>query len=34
MRCCSLLDIQSVAEVVRYGRLRWFGYLERKIFDD
>ena len=26
----SLLVIQSVAEVVRHGRLRWFGHLERK----
>ena len=26
----SLLGIQSVTEVVRHGRLRWFGHLERK----
>ena len=25
----SLLDIQSVAVVVRRGRLRWVGHLER-----
>ena len=30
----SLLGIQSVADVVRYGRLRWFGQLEHKIGDD
>ena len=30
----SLLGIQSVADVVRRGRLRWFGHLERKIEDD
>ena len=26
----SLLNIQSVADVVRRGRLRWFRHLERK----
>ena len=26
----SLLGIQSVADVVRCGRLRWFGHLERR----
>ena len=26
----SVLGVQSVANVVRRGRLRWFGYLERK----
>ena len=30
----SLLGIQSVAEVVRGGRLRWFGHLECKSGDD
>ena len=26
----SLLGVQSVNEVVRRGRLRWFGHVERK----
>ena len=26
----SLLRVQSVAEVVKHGRLRWFGHVERK----
>ena len=26
--------IQSVADVMRHGRLRWFVYLERKSLDD
>ena len=30
----SLLGVQSVAEVVRRGRLRWFGHVERKNEDD
>ena len=31
----SLLGIiQSVADVARRGRLRWFGYLERKYEKD
>ena len=30
----SLLRVQSVAEVVRRGRLRWFGHVERKSGDD
>ena len=30
----SLLGIQSVADVVRHGRLREFGHLERKIEKD
>ena len=30
----SLLGVQSVAEVVRRGRLRWFGHVERKSGDD
>ena len=29
-----LLGIQSVAKVVRHGRLRWFGHVERKSEDD
>ena len=30
----SLLCVQSVADVVRRGRLRWFGHLERRSVDD
>ena len=30
----SLLGIQSVADVVRRGRLRWFEHQEHKIGDD
>ena len=30
----SLLGVQSVAEVVRYGRSIWFGHLEYKSGDD
>ena len=30
----SLLGIQSVAKVVRHGRLRWFEHVERKNKDD
>ena len=30
----SLLGVQSVAEVVRQGRSRWFGHVERKSGDD
>ena len=30
----SLLGVQSVAEVVRHGRLRWFGHVGRKSRDD
>ena len=30
----SLLGIQNVAKVVRRGRLRWFGHVERKKEDD
>ena len=30
----SLLGVQSVDEVVRQGRLRWFGHVERKSGDD
>ena len=29
----SLLGVQSLTEVVRCGRLRWFGHLERKSVD-
>ena len=28
------LEIESVVEVMRRGRLRWFGYAERKEVDD
>ena len=31
---CNLLGINCVADVVRCGRLRWFGHLERKSVDD
>ena len=31
---CNLLGINCVADVVRHGRLRWFGHLERKSVDD
>ena len=27
----SLLGVQKVADVVRHGRLRWFGHLEIKV---
>ena len=30
----SLLGVQSVVDVVRHGKLRWFGHLERKSGDD
>ena len=30
----SLLDVQSSDEVVRRGKLRWFGHVERKSGDD
>ena len=30
----SLLGIQNMAEVVRHGRMRWFGHVERKNRDD
>ena len=30
----SLLGMQSEADVVRRGRLRWFGHLERRSVDD
>ena len=30
----SLLGVQSVADEVRRGRLRWFGHLECKSVDD
>ena len=29
-----LLGVQSMAEVVRRGRLRWFEHVERKSGDD
>ena len=28
------LDIEGVVEVMRRGRLRWFGHVERKEVDD
>ena len=31
---CILLGINCVADVVRRGRLRWFGHLECKSVDD
>ena len=31
---CNLLGINCVADVMRRGRLRWFGHLERKGVDD
>ena len=31
---CNLLGINCVVDVVRRGRLRWFGHLERKGVDD
>ena len=31
---CNLLGISHVADVVRRGRLRWFGHLEHKSVDD
>ena len=30
----GLLGVQSVADVVRRGRLRWFGHLEHGSMDD
>ena len=30
----SLLGVQSVADVLRRGRLRWFGHLEQRSVDD
>ena len=30
----SLLGVQSVVDVVRHGRLWWFGHLERRSVDD
>ena len=30
----GLLGVQSMAKVVRRGRLRWFGHVERKSGDD
>ena len=34
MRICSLLSIQNVVELVRCGRLRWFGHLEHNCVDN
>ena len=33
MKYCSLLGVQSVAEMARPGRLRKFGHLEHKSGD-
>jgi len=30
----SRLDVEVVSDVVRRGRLRWFGHVERKSHDD
>ena len=30
----SRLDVEAVSDVVKRGRLRWFGHLERKSPDD
>ena len=30
----SLVDVQSVADVVKRGRLRWFGHLKRRSVDE
>ena len=30
----SRLDVEAVSDVVRRGRLRWFGHVERKSHDD
>ena len=30
----SLLGVRSMADVVRRGRLRWFGHLELRSVDD
>ena len=29
-----LTSIEAVTEIVRRGRLRWFGHVERKVDDD
>ena len=34
MELYSRLDVEAVSDVVRRGRLRWFGHLERKSPDD
>ena len=30
MQCGFVLDVQSVNEVVKRSRLRWFGHVEHK----
>ena len=30
----SLLGVQSLADVLKHGRLRWFGHVEHKSGDD
>ena len=30
----NCLSIEAVTEIVRCGRLRWFGHVERKVDDD
>ena len=34
MKLSGHLGIEGVADIVRRGRLRWFGHLERKGMDD
>ena len=34
VKLLSRLDIESVSVIVRCGRLRWFGHVERKQPDD
>jgi len=34
MELYNRLDVEMVSDVVRRGRLRWFGHVERKSHDD